>query len=993
MPDKPFQIRVTTPGAPEAQAAFAGIAQQADKVAASAGAVTAGSGSAAEATGRFVDAAGRLREANGRFVEMGGSAKKAAGDISDASHEADHLIATLKTGVGIDLGHRIIEGIAEVPRAFREAIAEGVQFNQQMESLGLNLAGAFRAAAPERYLNFSAAQAEGTRALDLLREKANSLGLDMHALGESLSINLASLTHAGVTDLEKQVNLVTLLQQVTASKGISGFQATRDIIDLLNGQANRTILGKELEPLGVNNESIKQAKEQGELYEFLTSKFGAYTEAAGAYANTFAAAQQRLKNETEQLYSEISRPVFEALKEAYVELAAEIQKPEVREGLRAIGYDVATVVSAGAGLLSWAVQNAGALTTLGEALGVAALAWAAFKAAAAASVVGGRTAAWVAETLAIGENTVALEANAAARGTVNAAGAVGAAEGAGVISAEAATATGVTIGTAVAGVLQGAAALAIGLAIGTAIRERITGADDAKLTDASNESISRTDRLNQLRDQISSASTDEEKGKRRKELQDLISQAQNQLSRKQVEPGEDYGEGGVPIRSEAQQTAIDQLESYLKIAERLRDTFDQIAGKNPLADPKVKRDRDALQRYYDSPEGMLADAETSGDEEAISRAKFQEGVEKRKKHLMSGENPLSDEDAQREAEQQELAAEKLKENAEQAKELAKQLREAGKELEHIGSAAAKDADQAAADGRRLADEAKQRQDTLQNENDKLAILRAQAAGNDDLAASLQKQVELRQEITRLMREGLTYDEASARATEEQNLNQQIKDAQFKKDHANDNANSGPALAFRPGETPAQYHARTGGIDARPKDTDPDGWVHGGEATSTAGALLAGEGFSVGGVDPRDRLNKPFVFPDDPAGQAGFTSGFDGWGYQAPTAVAALVPIAGRINPPASSTAGKADAAPPAEGADGSALASAAQETARSAGAAKDAAGKSGGSLDSAATDLRAAANSLDGLAGKFSEQDGKISNLAGAVSALQSAVNNLINSK
>ena len=58
---------------------------------------------------------------------------------------------------------------------------------------------------------------------------------------------------------------------------------------------------------------MKAAREAGTLYEFLTQKLAAYREAGLEAANTFAASEQRLKNETEQLYGEIAKPVFEEL--------------------------------------------------------------------------------------------------------------------------------------------------------------------------------------------------------------------------------------------------------------------------------------------------------------------------------------------------------------------------------------------------------------------------------------------------------------------------------------------------------------------------------------------------------------------------------------------------------------------------------------------------------------------------------------------------------
>ena len=49
----------------------------------------------------------------------------------EAEHEADHVRQTLKLGVGIDIGHHIVEGIAEIPgKAFKEVMEKGVRIQR-----------------------------------------------------------------------------------------------------------------------------------------------------------------------------------------------------------------------------------------------------------------------------------------------------------------------------------------------------------------------------------------------------------------------------------------------------------------------------------------------------------------------------------------------------------------------------------------------------------------------------------------------------------------------------------------------------------------------------------------------------------------------------------------------------------------------------------------------------------------------------------------------
>ena len=70
----------------------------------------------------------------------------------------------------------------------------------------------------------------------------------------------------------------------------------------------RTILGKELEANGVSNETIKAAKEQGTLYDLLTTKLAAYGEAGKAASETQTAAIERLHTAWSSLLGELTKP-------------------------------------------------------------------------------------------------------------------------------------------------------------------------------------------------------------------------------------------------------------------------------------------------------------------------------------------------------------------------------------------------------------------------------------------------------------------------------------------------------------------------------------------------------------------------------------------------------------------------------------------------------------------------------------------------------------
>ncbi|MEZ0255123.1 MAG: hypothetical protein ACAI37_07585, partial [Chthoniobacter sp.] len=338
--------------------------------------------------------------------------------MTEAAHE---FVETLKMGVGIDLGGRIVEGIAEIPNVLREAIAEGVKFNAELETMRLTLAGMAKQFSEGGITTFNQGLQVSDMLIGKMRDRANELGLSFEALMETYKTSAGALFHGGVTDLEKQLDLVVLLSRAMQGMGISGFQATRDTQDILMGMADRTKAGREL---GVKDADINQAKEQGQLYEYLSEKLSGFTEAGTAGTHTLTAEMARLHNEIQGIEAEISKPIFEALKDGLAVLNTELQKPETVGNLKALGFEVAEIVKSGMSLLDWAVRNVQMFEGLATSAGLLAVAFAGLKIAQLAQQLGMWTAgiaasesAIDAETSSVIRNTLAHEANAAARAT------------------------------------------------------------------------------------------------------------------------------------------------------------------------------------------------------------------------------------------------------------------------------------------------------------------------------------------------------------------------------------------------------------------------------------------------------------------------------------------------------------------------------------------------------------------------------------------------
>lgn len=344
------------------QATAAGAATTAamEKGAAAAKGLQTQAGATASA---LTEAGNKGKEAGEKVASGAESAKRKLDDAAKSGHS---LGETLRDALTFGAGNQLVERLVAIPHLLAEAVQHGIEFNSEMQKGGLAVAGSMKSV--DKELTFEQAKLVGGEALDRLREKANKLGFDFHALVETFQINEPTLFHAGAVELQKQIDLMVRLNQLTQSKGLRGFQATRDQIDLLNGMGQRTILGKELEPLGINDQAIKQWKEAGTLVDELMRRLSAYGEAGAAASDTFGAAQQRFHNQFVQLEGEVTKPVFDVAKRGLDSLNKTLESGTARRELAGLSEQISVVLSVGAGLANFALQNAGALTLLADAV-------------------------------------------------------------------------------------------------------------------------------------------------------------------------------------------------------------------------------------------------------------------------------------------------------------------------------------------------------------------------------------------------------------------------------------------------------------------------------------------------------------------------------------------------------------------------------------------------------------------------------------------------
>lgn len=415
---------------------------------------------------------------------------------------ADDFLGTLKLGIGIDLGGRLVSGISQLPGLLQQAVGEGVNYLTFLENTKQGIAAILRTFDGERIGDFNAALQETDKIIAKIRAQSESSSLSFTQILEAYQANVGNLFAAGIRDADEQIRLIDLLAKGAKQLTGDAFQAKQEIRALLTGN-----IGPDAQAAvarGITKADIDAAKEAGNVYEFLTQKFAEFGNIGGDSFDTVRSNFDQIVLDAKGLVAE---GTFEVLKTAAEELGAALKDPAVQQALRQLGVDLAELVKQGAGLARWAIENSGLLITMAQAVAVLGGAFTALKIVNITAGLVAKAAAWGAVTTAVTANTAAVTANTAAN-TANSA-AAGASAGAAAGGAFASR-----FSAAIAAVNWAALGIGIGLAIGGAVAQgmrrtmerdlaRAESGEDLTGLDGSDESIKRLQTaIDQKREEI-----------------------------------------------------------------------------------------------------------------------------------------------------------------------------------------------------------------------------------------------------------------------------------------------------------------------------------------------------------------------------------------------------------------------------------------------------------------------------------------------------------
>lgn len=212
----------------------------------------------------------------------------------------------------------------------------GLEFNRTLEDTQIAVASVLQKFNPDQYADFAAANIAAADAVELLKEKAAVAPGTIRQLAAGYISIAGAAAQAGINTAQT-IDLTVRMSQAMSRLALDQSQLTQESRALLTG--NISLDAALAKTLGITNESIRVAKEQGNLYEYLVEQIGALGEAA----DSNSVALSNLTDAIDQALGTVMEGAFERSTQAAKDLSAALQDPQTVAKLKDIGAAVANL--------------------------------------------------------------------------------------------------------------------------------------------------------------------------------------------------------------------------------------------------------------------------------------------------------------------------------------------------------------------------------------------------------------------------------------------------------------------------------------------------------------------------------------------------------------------------------------------------------------------------------------------------------------------------
>lgn len=285
------------------------------------------------------------------------------------------------------------------------AIKEGLRFNAVLQDAGTGVAAILRATNPQKYGDFQTAMRASAAAVEMLKKSAEESPASFESLLGGFQATAAGAAKANLT-MKEHISLVLAISQALATLKIPEQQMLTEMRGLFTGQIDaKSDVAK---ALSITKEDVEGAIQSGKLFDLLSGKLSAFSEAAETVSGNVSIMMSNIGDKTQQLLAAITLPAFKAIGEQMNAFLGEIGEAGKGGAIDQMSEAIADLATMMLELLRAFVMNLNTIIEVAKAL---ALYWLAMKAV----NLGGWIAGLRMSTTAIQGETASMTANTMAR--------------------------------------------------------------------------------------------------------------------------------------------------------------------------------------------------------------------------------------------------------------------------------------------------------------------------------------------------------------------------------------------------------------------------------------------------------------------------------------------------------------------------------------------------------------------------------------------------
>nr|DAS70582.1 MAG TPA: major prion protein [Caudoviricetes sp.] len=255
---------------------------------------------------------------NGETTEL----KAAKADVEDLAKnvkKADTATAGLKdsfAALALKIG-----GVAALTAAFKDLVSTGFEANKSFENLQIQLTGLIAANSSnvssmgrvlDAHEKWNLGMAESEKILNQLNETNAKTKFTLEEI--TGAFNMFYATSAGQGSREKAVQAMDSIALAAQAVG----KNINDLTPMMDSLATGTVIaasemGSFMKIVGLTNDELKKANENGQVYDYLIEKLAKFKELSGEAGNSYEVALGGVKNEITEIARELTKPMFETV--------------------------------------------------------------------------------------------------------------------------------------------------------------------------------------------------------------------------------------------------------------------------------------------------------------------------------------------------------------------------------------------------------------------------------------------------------------------------------------------------------------------------------------------------------------------------------------------------------------------------------------------------------------------------------------------------------